>query len=269
MKYKVLQVAAIFLTTSFNRDRGGGHDPLCSAAAFVPAIFHFISSICRFCCNRDLETIHCSRFHRTRDLWFCDRLLCSIQSNFLHLYVIYCDWLQHWLVSANSFLKCFWRTHSHVLFWGHCYLCFGFLVTPRLGFKAKVGCLICIMEVLYVANLLMVSIAGLWLKTTCTPKALTRNRTPIVCIGAFRSNHFTTCLPLPLINLDLSPLSEHSRARWPRDRKRWDQEAADEREERDRRGQWRPGGRAQAARRQCKLRQIPTRVQKHARTYQW
>ena len=31
----------------------------------------------------------------------------------------------------------FWRTH--VLFWGHWYPCFGFLVTSPLGFKARVG----------------------------------------------------------------------------------------------------------------------------------
>ena len=33
--------------------------------------------------------------------------------------------------------KIFWRTH--VLFWGHWYPCFGFLVTSPLGFKARVG----------------------------------------------------------------------------------------------------------------------------------
>ena len=35
------------------------------------------------------------------------------------------------------FFKSFWRTH--VLFWGHWYPCFGFLVTSPLGFKARVG----------------------------------------------------------------------------------------------------------------------------------
>ena len=35
------------------------------------------------------------------------------------------------------FFKSFWRTH--VLFWGHWYPCFGFLVTSALGFKARVG----------------------------------------------------------------------------------------------------------------------------------
>ena len=41
-------------------------------------------------------------------------------------------------VSISSFfLKSFWRTH--VLFWGHWYPCFGFLVTSPLGFKARVG----------------------------------------------------------------------------------------------------------------------------------
>ena len=35
------------------------------------------------------------------------------------------------------FLKSFWRTH--VLFWGHWYPCFGFMVTSSLGFKARVG----------------------------------------------------------------------------------------------------------------------------------
>ena len=37
----------------------------------------------------------------------------------------------------SFFLKVFWRTH--VLFWGHWYPCFGFLVTSPLGFKARVG----------------------------------------------------------------------------------------------------------------------------------
>ena len=35
------------------------------------------------------------------------------------------------------FFKSFWRTH--VLFWGHWYPCFGFLVTSPLGFKARVS----------------------------------------------------------------------------------------------------------------------------------
>ena len=35
------------------------------------------------------------------------------------------------------FFKVFWRTD--VLFWGHWYPCFGFLVTSPLGFKARVG----------------------------------------------------------------------------------------------------------------------------------
>ena len=35
------------------------------------------------------------------------------------------------------FLKSFWQTH--VLFWGHWYPCFGFLVTSPLSFKARVG----------------------------------------------------------------------------------------------------------------------------------
>ena len=37
------------------------------------------------------------------------------------------------------FFKCFWRTYTHVLFWGHCYPCFGFLMISSLGFKTKVG----------------------------------------------------------------------------------------------------------------------------------
>ena len=35
---------------------------------------------------------------------------------------------------------------GHVLFWGHWYPCFGFLVMSPLGFKARVGCLIRIAE---------------------------------------------------------------------------------------------------------------------------
>ena len=37
----------------------------------------------------------------------------------------------------TGFFKSFLRTH--VLFWGHWYPCFGFLVTSPLGFKAKLG----------------------------------------------------------------------------------------------------------------------------------
>ena len=73
------------------------------------------------------------------------------------------------------FLKFFCRTHSHVLFWGHWYPCFGFLVTSPLGFKARVGsALIRIAEanvmyiswdpplVLHIADLLTDSIVGRW-----------------------------------------------------------------------------------------------------------
>ena len=45
----------------------------------------------------------------------------------------------------KSFMHCtfffwsFWWTHTYVLFWGHLYPCFGFLVTSPLGFKARMG----------------------------------------------------------------------------------------------------------------------------------
>ena len=39
----------------------------------------------------------------------------------------------------SSVFKRFLRTHTHVLFWGHWYPCFGFLVTSPLGFKVRVG----------------------------------------------------------------------------------------------------------------------------------
>ena len=35
--------------------------------------------------------------------------------------------------------KRFWRTHVRVLFWGHWYPCFGFLVISPPGFKARLG----------------------------------------------------------------------------------------------------------------------------------
>ena len=35
--------------------------------------------------------------------------------------------------------KMFYRTHSHVLFWGHWYPCFGFRLTYSLGYKARLG----------------------------------------------------------------------------------------------------------------------------------
>ena len=60
------------------------------------------------------------------------------------------------------FFKSFWRTH--VLFWGHWYPCFGFLVTSPLGFKARVGCLIRIAE----ANVMYVPEIHLWCYT-CQP----------------------------------------------------------------------------------------------------
>ena len=41
------------------------------------------------------------------------------------------------LKTSFFFFLNFWRTH--VLFWGHWYPCFGFLVTSPLGFKARVG----------------------------------------------------------------------------------------------------------------------------------
>ena len=46
-----------------------------------------------------------------------------------------------WQISSKwtFFFFFFCRTHSHVLFWGHWYPCFGFLVTSPLGFKARVG----------------------------------------------------------------------------------------------------------------------------------
>ena len=45
-------------------------------------------------------------------------------------------WL-FFILFLNFFFKSFWRTH--VLFWGHWYPCFGFLVTSPLVFKARVG----------------------------------------------------------------------------------------------------------------------------------
>ena len=49
-------------------------------------------------------------------------------------------------VFRNLFFKSF-LTDTRVLFWGHWYPCFGFLVTSPLGFKAKVGCVIHFAEV--------------------------------------------------------------------------------------------------------------------------
>ena len=46
-----------------------------------------------------------------------------------------------WNISAQNnffFFKCYWRTHSRVLFWGYWYPCFRFLVTSPLVFKARV-----------------------------------------------------------------------------------------------------------------------------------
>ena len=42
---------------------------------------------------------------------------------------------------ARSMLNCIksLMADTHVLFWGHWYPCFGFLVTSPLGFKARVG----------------------------------------------------------------------------------------------------------------------------------
>ena len=43
----------------------------------------------------------------------------------------------HQVCLLSSFFKSIWPTH--VLYWGHWYPCFGFLVTSPLGFKARVG----------------------------------------------------------------------------------------------------------------------------------
>ena len=42
-------------------------------------------------------------------------------------------------LNFNFFSIFFCHTHSHALFWGHWYPCFGFLVTSPLGFKAREG----------------------------------------------------------------------------------------------------------------------------------
>ena len=47
------------------------------------------------------------------------------------------------LVYVTFFLKYFWWTHTLVLFWGHWYPCFRFLVMFPLGFKARVGSTLC------------------------------------------------------------------------------------------------------------------------------
>ena len=54
------------------------------------------------------------------------------------------------IIAFFFFLKVFGGHMSFFL--GHWYPCFGFLVTSPLGFKARVGCLICIAEanVMYV-----------------------------------------------------------------------------------------------------------------------
>ena len=81
------------------------------------------------------------------------------------------------------FNKCFWRTRSHFLFWG-------FLVTSHLGFKARVGCFICIAEatvmyvplhpplVLHITNLLMLRIEGLQFKMMAQHCHLLAQHTP-------------------------------------------------------------------------------------------
>ena len=71
------------------------------------------------------------------------------------------------------FFKYFWRTHTHVLFWGHWYPCFWISGDVSSGFQSQSGfCLIRIAEanvmyipwdpplVLHVADLLTDSIAG-------------------------------------------------------------------------------------------------------------
>ena len=49
----------------------------------------------------------------------------------------YTIWKQYLFFFFFFLKKRFWRTH--VLFWGHWYPCFGFLVMSPLGFKARVG----------------------------------------------------------------------------------------------------------------------------------
>ena len=61
---------------------------------------------------------------------------------FLYNLHVLCWWVFFLTGSFFFFFlkKYFWQTHTHVLFWGHWYPCFGFLVTSPLGFKARVGC---------------------------------------------------------------------------------------------------------------------------------
>ena len=59
-------------------------------------------------------------------------------------YCILCRWCIFRFHYEFFFFLSFWRTH--VLFGGHWYPFFGFLVTCPLGFKARVGCLIRIAE---------------------------------------------------------------------------------------------------------------------------
>ena len=123
------------------------------------------------------------------------------------------------------FFKYFWRTHTHVLFWRHLYPCFGFKVMFPLGFKARVGCLICFAEanvmyvpwdpplVLHIADLLMVSIAGhrlgsylaqgyYWHQWGSNPRSrdhefyalTTRPRVPVFRVGIFINKGQHACL---------------------------------------------------------------------------
>ena len=53
-------------------------------------------------------------------------------------YLLFKDLLLHACSPCRIFFLKF-LADTHVLFWGHWYPCFGFLVTSPLGFKARVG----------------------------------------------------------------------------------------------------------------------------------
>ena len=66
--------------------------------------------------------------HRRR---YCLSVIPSIIHRFLYSFV------EKEKITFSTFFSDFWRTHAHVLFWGHWHPLFGFLVTSPLGLKVR------------------------------------------------------------------------------------------------------------------------------------
>ena len=99
---------------------------LASAWKYILAGLHQLGAAPNFrACVGVHEALFISKIHVPRD-------------SSLVLHLMTCRIFLSWHTNTHNFLKkSFWQTH--VLFGGHWYPCFGFLVMYPLGFKTRVG----------------------------------------------------------------------------------------------------------------------------------